>query len=211
MTFVLLATAVYFVIAVYLAFYLWIAKRSANQQRARLRSELSDSIDSNTKLREEQTRLQSEVARLETENQALAQFRTILDAQAEAVRIVAEATRKANEAERAADLLRKQTESAAEDRDAQAKVESTMRSAHQEADSIVANAIKRGEEIAGAAFEAVKNAENFERVARAMKNLIEGYGDQYVIPSRSLLDLIADITASPRQEKSSRTPVSAHA
>ena len=41
------------------------------------------------------------------------------------------------------------------------------------------------------AFDALRNAERYEQVAKAMKNLIEGYGDQYVIPSRSLLDELA--------------------
>jgi len=67
-----------------------------------------------------------------------------------------------------------------------------MASANREAKAIIDNATKRGEEIAGSAFEAVQDAERFERVATAMRNLIEGYGDQYVIPSRSLLDELAE-------------------
>jgi hypothetical protein len=35
-----------------------------------------------------------------------------------------------------------------------------------------------GQENAGSAFDAVQNAERFESVAKAMKNLIDGYGDQ---------------------------------
>lgn len=222
-----------FVVAVCLAIYLFITKRDANQQRVRFTAELGNCNDSNAKLQEEQAQLQqeqaqlqqeqarlqqeqarlkSELRRLETENQALARFKAILDAQAEAARIVAEATSKATEAEHAADLLRQQADSLAKYtlakaeeeakslraqanevvRNAQAKVDSIMRSAQQEAETILANANKRGEEIAGSAFEAVRNAEHFEKVAKAMKNLIEGYGDQYVIPSRSLLDELAD-------------------
>jgi len=57
---------------------------------------------------------------------------------------------------------------------------------------IVENATRRAEEIAGSAFEAVRDAERSRSVAIAMKNIIEGYGDQYIVPSSSLLDELAD-------------------
>lgn len=75
---------------------------------------------------------------------------------------------------------------------AQARVDSAMQSANKEAETVVANANKRAQEIAGAAFEAMQNAERFERAAKAMKNIIEGYGDQWVVPSRSVLDDLAE-------------------
>jgi hypothetical protein len=74
----------------------------------------------------------------------------------------------------------------------QERVDSMMKSANREAETVVANANKRAQEIAGDAFQAVQNAERFERAAKAMKNIIEGYGDQWVIPSRSLLDDLAE-------------------
>lgn len=161
-------------------------------------------------------------ATLRAENEALAQFRDIVDAKAEADRILtearlgsAEATRTANtalsEAQEGAARLKKQAEqSCAEEisqarleaktlrsraqtvlSDAQNKVESILRSAQQEAKEIIQKANKRGEEIAGKAFEAVQDAEHFERIAEAMKTLIDGYGDRYVISSRGLLDELA--------------------
>jgi seryl-tRNA synthetase len=74
----------------------------------------------------------------------------------------------------------------------QERVDSMMKSANREAETVVVNANKRAQEIAGDAFQAVQNAERFERAAKAMKNTIEGYGDQWVIPSRSLLDDLAE-------------------
>jgi hypothetical protein len=149
--------------------------------------------------------------RLRSENEALGKYRTIQDAKAEAERILVEAghnvevselaanaireraTREANEtltrAEEEAKTVRAQANQAL--KSAQERVESIMVSAHHEAKSIVDGAMKRGEEIAGSAFEALRNAERYEQVAKAMKNLIEGYGDHYVIPSRSLLDELA--------------------
>ena len=32
----------------------------------------------------------------------------------------------------------------------------------------------------------MNNASLYERTVKAMKNIIEGYGDQYIIPERSL-------------------------
>jgi hypothetical protein len=58
--------------------------------------------------------------------------------------------------------------------------------------SIVAEAKKRAEEIAGSAYEAMQNAASYERAVQAMKNIIEGYGDQYLMPAQSLLDDLAD-------------------
>ncbi len=192
-----------------LGIYLYVSKKTAGKEQARLKFELHERATANDKL--------------QAENQALAQFRAILNAQAEAVRIVDEATRKAAEAKLAADLLRQNADSASREvlakadseakqalakaveeaknlrahanqalKDALAKVDSIIRSADQQAETILANANKQGEEIAGKAFEAVRDAEHFEKIAKAMKNLIEGYGDQYVIPSRSLLDELAD-------------------
>lgn len=76
-------------------------------------------------------------------------------------------------------------------KEARERVESMVRSANAEAQTIIEGANKRATEIAGKALEAVQDAERFERVAKAMKNIIEGYGDQYVIPSQSLLDDLA--------------------
>lgn len=76
-------------------------------------------------------------------------------------------------------------------KEARERVESMVRSAQTEAQGIVETAHKKAQEVAGSAFEAVQNAERFEQIAKAMKNIIEGYGDQYVIPSHSLLDDLA--------------------
>ncbi len=161
-------------------------------------------------------------AALRAENDALAQFRNVLDAKAEAERIMAEARSRSDELVRAATAalaeaqqsaarLKQQSEQSSTEElaqarleaktlrsraqtaltDAQYKVESILRSAQQEAQKLIEKATKRGEEIAGKAFEAVQNAEHYQQIADAMKNLIDGYGDRYVISSRGLLDELA--------------------
>jgi hypothetical protein len=47
-------------------------------------------------------------------------------------------------------------------------------------------------QIAGKAFEAMNNLETITKTAKAMENIIEGYGDKYIIPTYGLLDKLAD-------------------
>jgi hypothetical protein len=64
--------------------------------------------------------------------------------------------------------------------------------ATRQAARIVDAAEKKAEEVAGGAYEALKNASLYEKTVRAMKNIIEGYGDKYLVPPHSLLDDLAD-------------------
>ncbi|MCC6427292.1 MAG: DUF4041 domain-containing protein [Phycisphaerales bacterium] len=72
--------------------------------------------------------------------------------------------------------------------DAQTSMAASLR----RADQIIADAEKRALEIAGKAYDAVQNASMYEQTARAMKNIIEGYGDEYLVPAESLLDELAE-------------------
>jgi len=201
----------FFLVAVGLGVYIFVAKGAAAREKARLQAEIAAAVSEQARLNGERAATNKAYADLYAEYQALEKFRTILDAQAEANRILGEARRAAAEVERTAHALREksgldaiETLAKADEeaknlrsqanqslKEAREKVESIMGSAHREAKAILDNAAKRGEEIAGSAFEAVRNAERYEQIAKAMKNIIEGYGDQYVIPSRSLLDELA--------------------
>ena len=61
-----------------------------------------------------------------------------------------------------------------------------------QAAKIIDAANKKAEEIGGDAYEAMRNAALYERTVKAMKNVIDGYGDQYIIPQQNLLDDLAD-------------------
>jgi hypothetical protein len=65
-------------------------------------------------------------------------------------------------------------------------------SATSQAANIVAAADAKAKEIAGSAYEAMKNASLYEHTVKSMRNIIEGYGNQYIIPPHSLLDDLAD-------------------
>lgn len=67
-----------------------------------------------------------------------------------------------------------------------------MEEARSNAARIEAAAKQRAEEIALGAKEAIETAAKLEQTAQAMKNVIEGYGDQYVVPTYGLLDELAE-------------------
>ncbi len=77
-------------------------------------------------------------------------------------------------------------------RETQDEAKARLDSATTQASQIIDDANRRAEEIAGKAYDVVRNSEIYEKTAKAMKNIIDGYGDRYVIPSRSLLDDLAD-------------------
>jgi hypothetical protein len=61
-----------------------------------------------------------------------------------------------------------------------------------EAGRIIESASKRAQEVAGEAFAAIQNAKKLEQTAAAMRNIIEGYGDRYVVPTQGVLDELAE-------------------
>lgn len=75
---------------------------------------------------------------------------------------------------------------------AQASVQASLAQAAAESARIVDEAKRHAEEIAGGALTAMRDAKLYEQTAQAMKNVIKGYGDQYVIPTAGLLDELAE-------------------
>jgi glutamyl-tRNA reductase len=61
-----------------------------------------------------------------------------------------------------------------------------------EAEKIIEEANRKAEDVAGEAMKALYNQKELEKTAKAMKNIIEGYGDQYLVPTFSLLDDLAE-------------------
>jgi len=72
------------------------------------------------------------------------------------------------------------------------KAQISLDNAIAESRRILNSAKKRAEEIAGNALKAKDKSEHFEKTAKAMKNVIEGYGDEYLIPNMSVLDELAE-------------------
>ncbi|EQA6226427.1 DUF4041 domain-containing protein [Enterobacter ludwigii] len=75
---------------------------------------------------------------------------------------------------------------------ANSRADELISNANDNAMKIIEDAETRAKEIAGSAYEAKEFAETFQAVANSMKNKIEGYGDEWIVPNRSVLDELAD-------------------
>ena len=120
-------------------------------------------------------RIKENYAFLVERNNYLQQFekyKTVDDACIEATRILNEAHTKAN------NIL--------------STANAKALTANSHAKKIILDAQLKAQEIAGDALDARDNAKLYEQTARAMKNTILGYGSDYLIPSRTLLDDLAD-------------------
>lgn len=118
------------------------------------------------------------------------------------------AARAVNEAHRQAELTLSNANSEAvaitqDARDARLKAKERLDNANSKSDvlisnandnamKIIADAEMRAKEIAGSAYEAKEFAETYQAVAKSMKNKIEGYGDEWIVPNRSVLDELAE-------------------
>lgn len=103
----------------------------------------------------------------------------IINAEAEAKRILDEARKKLNE-------MISKTNSEVK------RVNSDIQRAKITADKIIQEAHQKAREIAGNALDAKENALLYERTAKSMKNIVLGYGNDYLIPSHTLFDDLAE-------------------
>lgn len=76
-------------------------------------------------------------------------------------------------------------------REIREQAEAQLNQALRDAGRIMADAEKQAERLAGDAYNALRDKQLLENAALAMRNVIEGYGDRYVIPTHSLLDDLA--------------------
>ena len=72
------------------------------------------------------------------------------------------------------------------------KAENIKLEAREEASKVISFAEDQAKEIAGDAYEAKAKADSYEKAIKAMKNTIEGYKDDYIVPNQSVLDDLAE-------------------
>lgn len=165
-----------------------------------------------TKYDDDQKQSNERVAALEAENRRLARWQAVEDADAKATEMLHSAQLILDKAATDAAALTARTQGdattlLAHANDDASKIVSDARheakmlnegaqarldSATVQAKKIADDAREKAEAIAGSAYEAMQNASLYEQTAQAMKNIIEGYGDQYIIPGQSLLDDLAE-------------------
>ncbi len=190
--------AVLLVGASVLALILWLKKRAGDR-------DFQTSQEGARQLQQTIVDLQARVA-------ALRPYEGILDAQVRAATIVTDAQTRAKEIVDDGQLLAQRLRTEADTLYAQASAQSTevraraaadaeemrrraeaaVAAATAEANRIIDEARRQAEEIAGDALKTRERAKEYERTAEAMRNVIDGYGDRYVVPTFTVLDELAD-------------------
>ncbi len=124
----------------------------------------------------------------------LRKYEGIRDAEAEAKRTLTEALNESEALRTEAQSLLRNSEAAAELERAEAKqkakelrteADALLNQAIRDAGRIVSDAHKQAEHIAGEAYTALRNKDSLEQAAEAIRNVIDGYGDRYLIPLSS--------------------------
>jgi vacuolar-type H+-ATPase subunit H len=187
-----------------------------NHQKIALSNELSESQEHLTNAIREHSELEGRAAPLwqyeELHSAVLDAEKTIKTADSIAKSTVNEAQLKASnivfEANNQARLTISNAKNEAvvitkDARDARLKAKERLDNANSRADELISNANDnamkivadaeiRAKEIAGSAYEAKEFAETYQAVAKSMRNKIEGYGDEWIVPNRSVLDELAE-------------------
>jgi hypothetical protein len=147
------------------------------------------------------TKLYAQYAAVAGENRVLSKYRAIQDVE----RAVANA-RQQSEQEQSFTRDRIASQMAAANQDVErivqqarqaaaeagAAASARVSAANEESMGIVKRAHEQAAEIAGEALEAKRNLEVYKREVTAIKNIIAGYGHEYIVPSHGLLDDLAE-------------------
>lgn len=187
-----------------------LVKVSGNKGKAeKTASELKAQLDQSKILA---SRLAAKIAELETINARLSKWQVVEDADSKAKEMLSAAKAELDSANsQARQLLEKASRDVAQivgsataeassvtlearqkAKDIKVEAAKILDSATIQAGKIIDTANKKAEEIAGAAYDAMKNADQLEKTAKAMKNIVEGYGDEYLVPGHSMLDDLSE-------------------
>ena len=140
------------------------------------------------------------VAKTLKELDPLRKYENLREPEAEAQRLLADALAEAKSLRQEAQALIEKARSAAADdrtkalqkaKELRQQAEAVLAQATRDAGRIVSDAEKRAEQIGGDAYAALRDKQTLEQAVQALWNVTEGYGDRYVIPTRSMLDELA--------------------
>ena len=127
-------------------------------------------------------------------------YASLKDVESEVTKTLAEAIAEATALRREAQLLVDQTNEASaqrrlasqqQAREIRAQADALLIQATRDAGRIVEAAERRAEKVGGDAYVALRDKQVLEQAVGALWNVVEGYGDRYVIPTHSLLDDLA--------------------
>jgi len=134
------------------------------------------------------------------ELESLRRYQSLRDSGADIEGVLADALSEAAALRKDAQALLEQSRTAAAEerskaaqkaKQMQTQANALLDQATRDAGRIVEEATKRAEQIGGDAYVALRDKQLLEQAVKAIHNVIEGYGDRYIIPTRSLLDDLA--------------------
>ncbi len=150
--------------------------------------------------RNDLSRVREELSQVKAKVERLSRYESIDDAEQEAERIKERAKYESQnllfESKQMAEEIQRQVREALDDanrkrKDAEAKAQTTLAAAEAESKRVLSEAERNAQIIAGNAMEAKNNAYFYEKTLTAIKNTIEGYGNEYIVPTPNVLDDIA--------------------
>ena len=164
---------IYIPILTVVFFILWLRERKTSKKDSELTATLSASLYAANQRLNELEKYQA-IADVEQECKNL---RELADIEVSSIKAAAQADRTAASKARS---------------DAEAAAARIVSHAKDEAAQIVSKADEEAHKIAGDAYEAKQKAAEYEATVVALKNVISGYGDQWMKPAYSLLDELAE-------------------
>lgn len=153
------------------------------------------------KLQTDKDLLSKKNAELLQHNDALRKYQDIIDVKVECEYLLQKAQRDSLKMKAKAELELSDAQDQARDMRRNVKEQTEKRSreiellyenAVNEAKRIVDNAEIRAESIGGDAYRSLREADQIAERIKAMKNVIKGYGNEYLIPTYTLLDELAE-------------------
>ncbi|WP_372160212.1 DUF4041 domain-containing protein [Vibrio sp. 10N.247.310.24] len=138
------------------------------------------------------------ISNIENEKDTLLKkYAPVIDMELHANRLLDEATEEATSIRFQAEGVLSETEELRNEtrkklNEAKEKAEIIKNDAREESAKVLSFAEAQAKEIAGNAYEAKAKADSYEKAIRAMRNTIDGYKDDYIIPNQSVLDDLAE-------------------
>lgn len=188
---------------------------SVNKQSAVKDTQITNLKSENNQLRTDVSKLKTDVSRLQTDkgllskkntelqqhNDALRKYQDIIDvkveceyllqkAQRDSLKIKARAELELSDAQDQAKEMRRNVKELTEKKSRE--IELLYENAVNESKRIVDHAELRAESIGGDAYRSLRESDQIADRIKAMKNVIKGYGNEYLIPTYTLLDELAE-------------------
>ena len=195
-------------IVLLLIIYIFGASSKSKKESSRKDAKIATLSTENNQLKTElstlqmdKTNLNKKIAEIRAHNDALRKYQDIIDikveceyllqkAQRDSLKLKAKAELELSDAQEQAKELRRNVKELTEKKSAEIGL--LYENAVNEANRIVENAEARAENIGGDAYRSLKEADQIADRIKAMKNVIKGYGNEYLIPTYTLLDELAE-------------------